>query len=311
MNRINIGAAGIVIGVMLLVMIVLPCVITMSWSGKVGMADSSLHKLGIDVVMENGEQMDVEEFLPCVIMAQLGDSTEDEAVKAQMVLVRTRILKKAGENTSVSVKEIKFPYITYEQLNEMYGKNFDKIYNHLLELENATGQQVIKYNGKLINPVYHSVSAGTTRAGSKDYLKAVASEEDITAEDYLYIQYYTPDELEALFKKLDENITINKENPMDGISTLAEDETGYISEVNIGEVKVSGDDFYKKLELNSPCFIIEKFNEVVRIVTKGKGHGRGLSIYGANAMAKKGSGYKEILTHYFEGVTVEAIGKQN
>ena len=69
MNRINIGAAGIVIGVMLLVMIVLPCVITMSWSGKVGMADSSLHKLGIDVVMENGEQMDVEEFLPCVIMA--------------------------------------------------------------------------------------------------------------------------------------------------------------------------------------------------------------------------------------------------
>lgn len=294
-----------IVVIVLVVSVILPCVITMSWSGRVGMADSSLQKIGVDVVMKDGKKMDVEEFIPCVIMSQLGDNGQDEAIKAQMVLVRTRILRKAGTNKSVDVEDINFSYITYEQLNEMYGDDFNKIYNHLMELENATKHQVIKYNGEIINPVYHSVSAGKTRDGKKDYLKAVESEADITAEDFLYIEYYTPDEFEELLKKIDDKIVINKENPMEGISILAEDETGYISEVNIGELKISGDDFYKKLKLNSPCFIIEKFNEVVRIVTKGKGHGKGLSICGAEAMAREGSGYKDILMHYFTGVTIE------
>lgn len=307
MDKLRLGAGGIIIIIMLAVAMILPSVITMIWSGKVEMADNSLHELGIDVVFDSGEKMDVEEFIPCVVLAQLGDDAHDEAIKAQMVLVRTRILKKAGNNTSINVQDIKFPYISYEQLNETYGKDFDKIYRHLISLENETGHNVIKYNGKLINPVYHSVSVGTTRGGSRDYLKPVSSEEDITADDYLYIQYYTPDEFETLLKKLDENISINKDNPMENINTLAEDETGYISEVNIGDVKVSGDDFYKKLNLASPCFIIEKFNEVIRIVTKGSGHGRGLSLYGAEKMAEKGNGYKDILIHYFTGVTVDTF----
>ena len=37
---------------------------------------------------------------------------------------------------------------------------------------------------------------------------------------------------------------------------------------------------------------------------RGFGHGIGLSQYGANNMAKEGYGYKEIISHYFSGVTV-------
>lgn len=38
---------------------------------------------------------------------------------------------------------------------------------------------------------------------------------------------------------------------------------------------------------------------------KGLGHGVGMSQYGANGMAKQGYTYKEILKHYYTGVTVE------
>ena len=38
----------------------------------------------------------------------------------------------------------------------------------------------------------------------------------------------------------------------------------------------------------------------------GYGHGVGLSQYGANRMAKEGVGFREILTHYYTGVTVGA-----
>ena len=38
--------------------------------------------------------------------------------------------------------------------------------------------------------------------------------------------------------------------------------------------------------------------------SNGSGHGVGLSQYGASGMAKEGSDYKEILSHYYTGTKV-------
>lgn len=42
-------------------------------------------------------------------------------------------------------------------------------------------------------------------------------------------------------------------------------------------------------------------------VTKGYGHGVGLSQYGANQMSQNGSDYKEILSHYYPGTEITEI----
>ena len=39
--------------------------------------------------------------------------------------------------------------------------------------------------------------------------------------------------------------------------------------------------------------------------TRGYGHRVGMSQYGAQAMAQAGSGYEEILLHYYTGVSLE------
>ena len=39
----------------------------------------------------------------------------------------------------------------------------------------------------------------------------------------------------------------------------------------------------------------------------GSGHGLGLSQWGAKALAEKGSSYKDILFHYYTGVTLEKL----
>ncbi len=39
--------------------------------------------------------------------------------------------------------------------------------------------------------------------------------------------------------------------------------------------------------------------------TRGKGHGVGMSQYGANALANSGKTYEEILSHYFENITID------
>jgi stage II sporulation protein D len=56
--------------------------------------------------------------------------------------------------------------------------------------------------------------------------------------------------------------------------------------------------------LNSANFTIEQTAESVTFHTVGFGHGVGMSQTGANAMAKQGANYIDILTHYFTGVTV-------
>jgi len=43
------------------------------------------------------------------------------------------------------------------------------------------------------------------------------------------------------------------------------------------------------------------------IQTIGYGHGVGMSQVGADAMAKRGAGYREILTHYYRGVQIEKL----
>ena len=68
---------------------------------------------------------------------------------------------------------------------------------------------------------------------------------------------------------------------------------------------MSGEEIANRLDLNSSCFFIDENEEKIKIVTKGQGHGLGLSIYGAWNMAKDGKDYIEILKYYYEGVEIE------
>jgi SpoIID/LytB domain protein len=64
-----------------------------------------------------------------------------------------------------------------------------------------------------------------------------------------------------------------------------------------------------KTHLYSSCFYVEKLmedNSVVFVIHgAGWGHGVGLCQIGAAVMGSKGYSYREILNHYFIGVTLE------
>ena len=48
-------------------------------------------------------------------------------------------------------------------------------------------------------------------------------------------------------------------------------------------------------------------NNNVVVLTKGFGHGVGMSQYGAEGMSKNGYTYKEILEHYYQGTTIKNL----
>ena len=49
--------------------------------------------------------------------------------------------------------------------------------------------------------------------------------------------------------------------------------------------------------------------ENIVITTRGFGHRVGMSQYGAQAMAERGAGFEEILSHYYTGAELVWLGE--
>ena len=93
--------------------------------------------------------------------------------------------------------------------------------------------------------------------------------------------------------------------PEAGLSDLSQievhsrDTAGYVGEIKVGNENYFGEEFRSRLGWNSACFTITEIDGKVRIVTKGLGHGFGLSQNEAAHMAARGASYKEILEYFF------------
>jgi stage II sporulation protein D len=79
--------------------------------------------------------------------------------------------------------------------------------------------------------------------------------------------------------------------------------------VQVGEETQRGDSFRNTYDLASSCFELQKFEQTTRVITKGVGHGLGLSQYTANEMAKEGKTYQEILQYFYEGTEMVEVAE--
>ena len=61
------------------------------------------------------------------------------------------------------------------------------------------------------------------------------------------------------------------------------------------------------LGLRSTDFTVQRQGDQFLFTTKGYGHGAGMSQYGAKALAEEGMDYREILQHYYTGISFEKI----
>ena len=88
------------------------------------------------------------------------------------------------------------------------------------------------------------------------------------------------------------------------IKILERDSADGVSKIKVGNQTLTGVEVRKLLKLNSTNFQIEFKDNTTVFNTKGYGHNVGMSQWGARAMAKAGSGYIDILKHYYTGVEI-------
>lgn len=266
---------------------------------------------GKTIMMEK-EELDIEEFIPCVVASQIDITSNEEVIKAFTVIIRTYINRQMKNSTSIDADKLGLPYITYSQMEKVWENNFTKNYNLLMKAVANTSMEMLYYKDELIVPYYHYLSSGKTRTGSEagencnlPYLKSVTSKGDITNEKFLSMKAMSYEEFANIIVKYRDSIIISKENPLEVVSVVERDSAGYVKNIQVGTTLLTGNEFMKCFSLNSPNFTVEDYEGKVRIITKGNGHGLGLSIVGADNMAGEGASYKEILLYYYTDIKIK------
>lgn len=251
------------------------------------------------------EEMELEDYIAAVVLAEMPASFEPEALKAQSVAARTYTKKametggRHGDGSLCTDSTCCQAYIGREEYLSRGGRaeNADKVFSACT----ATAGQVLLYDGELIEATYFSCSGGETESalavwgGEIPYLQSVPSPEEEGSALFKQTLTFTPEEFSAALG------TDLSGSPKDWFSLITYTEGGGVAAMTIGGRVYTGTQLRSLLGLRSTAFTLEAHENSITITTRGYGHRVGMSQYGADAMAAGGSTYAEILAHYYPG----------
>lgn len=272
------------------------------------------------------EEMFLEEYVIGVVSAEMPVEFSVEALKAQAVAARTFALahmeefrgKKYKSNTGANVCDtVQCQVFAHKEdrLKTWPQSKREEYWNKVTNAVKETSGEVLTSNGKLVmEPSYFAVSSGKTENAldvfSEDtpYLKSVKSPGEESAPKYRSVVKISYSDFIKKVNSQYSNSGLSVASLKNQVQIKSRTEGGSVKEVKVGMITLSGAKFRSIMGLNSANFNI-KFNASnIEISCIGYGHGVGMSQWGANAMAKLGKNYKDILTHYYKGVNITNIG---
>ena len=246
-----------------------------------------------------------------------------EALKAQAVASRTYALYRSQKFKAGHPDHPTAPlctgvhcqaFLSLGELESIHPEKWvDKYWPKIEEAVDSTKGEIIYYDGEIIEPLYHSTSGGMTEdsmdvfATDVPYLKAVKSPDEEGAPKFKEIATFTIGEFLSKLKEKYPGVNVNKDNLPDKVKLVEKSDSGRVKKIFIDGQVVEGREIRDLYGLNSTNFKIlyNPRTGIVDIETIGYGHGVGMSQWGANAMAKKGINYSEIIEHYYTSVEIK------
>lgn len=252
------------------------------------------HNTVIINVKEKNLYLDLENYVVGVVAGEMPALFQEEALKAQAVAARSYVLSKEKDgNYEVSASTSDQVFLTSYEMKEKWQNDYDEYYNKILNAVKKTNGEVLTKDNKILKAFYFSMSNGYTENSKdvfgEDLTQSVESPFEISLSNFEIVKEFSKSEL--LEKLGVDNLNIENQQ----IS-----ETKHTSSIIIGGKEFSGIEVRKLLNLRSTDFEIKQVGENFNIITRGYGHGVGMSQYGANELAKCGKSYKEILAYYYK-----------
>lgn len=272
------------------------------------------------------ETMCLEEYVRGVVCGEMPAEFNVEALKAQAVAARTFALAhmecyggrkydgaKGGDvNDTVDCQV----YMNKEnRLADWPESKKGEYWNKITDAVKATAGQVLTYNGQVLEaPYFFSTSSGRTENCSEvfsfdePYLRSVPSPGEESSQRYKNVLQMSNSEFIKKVNDSNPKAKLNVNNLKKQV--VIEDRSKYggtVKKLKLGNIEMKGTDFRWIMGLYSYNFQININDKTTTIISFGYGHDVGMSQFGANAMAKSGKKYDEILKHYYQGVGIEKL----
>lgn len=257
-------------------------------------------------------ELSAKDYVFGVVAAEMPALYHEEALKAQAVAAYTFACYRKNSSGDDDYDITADPdtaqcFITRDEAKKRWGEKADEYTKKIDACIAAVEGEMLCFDNQPIFAAYHAISPGKTNqcldVWGKDipYLKSVDSASDCLAEGYSSEVEFTAEELAEKLKSISD-ASGDAQNYFSDIST---NENGYVKQINFCGKLVAGSQITKLLGLRSSNFTLKFTDNKFVFNVKGYGHGVGMSQTGADYMAKQGRTYKEILLHYYNGVTLQ------
>ncbi len=259
--------------------------------------------------------LDLEQYLVGVVAAEMPASFDEEALKAQTVAARTFTVSRmispnpnvtelhplAQLSTSPATCQA---WLSEDEQKQRWGREYRKYHRKITQAVADTAGQVLRYEGILIEPLYHaSCGGGKTEdarnvwGNARPYLTSVACNH---ANDP-----HTQSQISMPLKSVTQKLGIADAVPAmaggDFIKLVSSTVSNRVSQVRIGDKTFTGVQLRDALQLKSSLISWQISGDTITFTTNGYGHGVGLCQYGANYHAEQGDDYRQILSLYYPG----------
>ncbi|MBI5213036.1 MAG: SpoIID/LytB domain-containing protein [Nitrospirae bacterium] len=245
-------------------------------------------------------EVSLEDYIKGVVAAEVGSSWDIEALKAQAVVSRTYALNQKLNNG-------KMPYhLTSSVLHQVYKSG--NAPESIAKAVDETKGEILTYEGKPIVAYYHSTSGGMTEDPSEvfgksyPYLKPVETSCELSPY-FMWEKRIPVSDIEKASSSVQiKDIIIESYTASNRARTLK-----IIAES--GEYSIPAKDLRKNLGWDKlPSTMITNIirsEDAYIFEGKGYGHGVGMCQWTALNLAKKGMSYREIISKFYPGATIE------
>ncbi len=273
----------------------------------------------IRVLMQDGitvKTLSLADYLWSVVAAEMPATFEPEALRAQAVCARTYAASRArtGVHSAKSADVCAgsgccTAFIDPKDAAQRWGDYAEAYTAIIRDAVSDTDGIILTWDGEPIQAVFFSSAAGNTEDAETvwgyaiPYLVHVESPEGDEVPNYHSTVSLTPQEVQACAQRagLWPDLSGPPSTWFQGLTRTA---GGQVSEIKLGGIALSGNAARNLFSLRSASFDVSWDGSVFVFSVTGFGHGVGLSQYGANALAKQGYTWQEIVLHYYTGVSL-------
>ena len=251
-----------------------------------------------------------EDYLIGVVAAEMPASYHSEALKAQAVAAHSYALRQIGEldGAHLSTDPEHFQaYLSPSERQAAWGDNASLYESKISGAVSEVLDQVMVSDGEPIAAAFHAISSGRTEDAANvwgqsiPYLEPVESPGDLLSPDY-ESQIFFP-EAEAANTLLDAfpGLRLSEDRSL-WFTELQKSDSGRVLSLTVGDQQTSGQVLRELFQLPSAAFTVEPQSDGFQFTCYGRGHGVGMSQYGADYLARQGCSWRDILTYYYKNV---------